>query len=129
MHVSKINPKWLLLYKLNVLLRPTAVYGISYCPCALSLIKCLPTYHYLHQIIRILYTKYFKQLIIFIYRLYHSNTTNLLVFKGGINKVTRNYFRPVMPLLCQSFHIDTFGFDLCNNFGDIKYTVQYNILP
>ena len=74
-------------------------------------------------------SKKIKHLIIFSYLLYHFNITNLIIFNVHINKVTRNLFWTVTPLHEQSFHIDTFGFDIFNNFGNTKSTVQYNSLP
>ena len=91
-------------------------------------IKFHPTCHYLHHIIRLFHKKYLKQLNIFRYCLYHSNITNLFIFKVSINQVTRNSFRSVMPLLDYRCRIDTFICELCNTFCNKKYTVQYNSL-
>ena len=129
MYVSKINPKWVPLCELLHILCTTSVYEISSCTCTLKLIKCHPDHHYLHHIIRIFHKKYFLQLIISSSFLYNYNITDLLIFKVSINQVTRKSFRPVTSLLDQIFHIDTFGFDLCNTFGNTKSTVQYNSLP
>ena len=129
MSVSEMKPKWLPVSELLRILRSTAVYEISSCNFAFLLINCDPTFHYFHHIFGLLHKKYLNIYIIFSPCLYHSNITDLFIFKVSINKVSRNSFRPVSPLLDQSCRIDTFGLDICNAFGDKKSTVQYNSLP
>ena len=60
MSVSEMNIKWLPVFELLCVLHPTAIYEIYYFPCALYLIECHPTRHYLHHIIRLFQSKYFK---------------------------------------------------------------------
>ena len=120
---SKMNPKWLMVRELFCVLRPTAFYEISSFSCAIKCIKWHPICHYLCHIISLILTKYCKQLIFFSSFLYYSNITELNIFKVSINQITRKYFWPVTPLLDQSYHINTFGFELCDTLGDTKSTV------
>ena len=121
MAVSEMKPKWLPICELLRILCTNAVYEITSCTCALWLIKCHPTRHYLHHIIRLFHTKYFKQNIIFRTCLYNSNITNLFILNVSINKDTRNCFWPVMPLIDQISLINSFGFEICNKFGDTRF--------
>ena len=128
MSVLKLNFKWLPVCKTLCILCSADFHEVSFCIYYLLLIKCHTTRHNICYIICIFYTEYYERLIILGSCICHSNITNLLIFRVGINKVPSNYFWSVMPLLDHISHINTFGFDLCYTFGNTKYNVQNHSL-
>ena len=129
MSVPQMYPKLLTVCKLLRLLHSNDFYEASSCLCALKIIKSHTTCHILHLIMHIFHTEYLEQLIIFCSCLKYSDITEILILKVSTNKVPRNSFRLVKPILDQSSCIYTFVFELCNTFGHTKSTVKTTSFP